>query len=46
MKLKTWLNAREGGARMAKAIKHHLPLREGGITERGMDGSSVPARRS
>ena len=46
VKLKTWFNAREGGARMAEAIKRHLPLREGGVTERGMAGSRLPARRT
>ena len=44
VKLKTWANARNGGARMAQAIKHHLPLREGGVTERGMVGSRLPPR--
>ena len=46
VKLKTWLNGREGAARMSRAIKNHLPLREGGVTERGMVGSTVPARRT
>ena len=45
VKLKIWLNARNGGARMAQAIKNHLPLREGGVTERGMVGSRLPPRQ-
>ena len=43
--LRIWHNNRIGATRMAKAIKHHLPLREGGVTERGMVGSIVPAKK-